>query len=320
VACLHRGWAALGCGRPRRAIRWLNEALVGFDRWDAVGMRPLCVALLTMAKAVAGDAAGAGELLADLDRMSRPPITAFEPHVCLSHAWVAAAEGRAADAGKLALDAAQFAAERGQWAVEAVMLQSALSFDRAADVVDRLRELAQNLDSPLAVHYAAFAEATVEGSAGRLETVSRAFAEAGALLPAADASAHAAAVHERAGDRRASASATARAMALAREGGLVITPALDVLSQPDLTAREGQVARLAARGMSNLDIADRLVLSVRTVEAHLAHVYGKLGITGRQGLAQALERTTPRRPRSPLRPTSAEAVDVPHPRMRLSRR
>jgi len=320
VACLHRGWAALGCGRPRRAIRWLNEALLGFDRWDAAGLRPLCVALLATAKAVSGDTAGAAELLADLDRANRPPFPAWEPHIRLSHAWVAAAQGRAADAGTSALEAARLAAEQGQWAVEAVMLQSALSFDRGADVVDRLRELAQTLDAPLAVHYVAFAEATVAGSAGRLESVSRAFADAGALLPAADAAAHAGAVHERAGDRRAAAAANARARALAREGGLVITPALDALSAPDLTSREGQVARLAARGMSNLDIADRLVLSVRTVEAHLAHVYGKLGIAGRQGLAQALERTTPPRPRGPLRPTSGEGVVAPHPRMRLAAR
>jgi DNA-binding CsgD family transcriptional regulator len=296
VACLHRGWAALGSGRPRLAMRWLNEALVGFDERDPTGLRGLCRALATMARALAGDAAGARALLGDGGRTQGPAMSVFAPHARLAEAWVAAAEGRTKQAGALALDAAQRAAGQGQWAVEAVMLHNALTFGRAGEVVDRLRELADRLDSPLAVSFAAFADATVAGSAERLEAVSRAFEDRAALLPAADAAAQAAAVHERAGDRRAAAAATARAVALAREGGLVDTPVMDGLAQPDLTAREVQVARLAARGLSNLEIADRLVLSVRTVEAHLAHVYSKLGITGRPGLPEALERTAPRRP------------------------
>jgi DNA-binding CsgD family transcriptional regulator len=305
VACLHRGWAALACGRPRLAIRWLNEALVGFEERDPTGMRRICVAQLARAKALAGDIAGARELLCVDDRTPPPAIRAFDPHVCLSRAWVAAAEGRTADAGRLALDAARLAAEQGQWAVEASMLHSALSFDRAADVVNRLRDLAERLDSPFAVHFAAYAEATVARSAERLEAVSRAFEDGSALLPAADAAAQAAAVHERAGDRRAAAAAAARAMALAREGGLVETPALGVLSPSGLTAREREVAHLASGGLTNLEIADRLVLSVRTVEAHLAHVYTKLGINGRPRLSDALQqRTSPLR-RRPVRDDGA---------------
>jgi DNA-binding CsgD family transcriptional regulator len=47
-----------------------------------------------------------------------------------------------------------------------------------------------------------------------------------------------------------------------------------------LTASEHRVARLAADGLSNLEIAQRLFISVKTVETHLAHVYGKFGLTG----------------------------------------
>ncbi|MET0579546.1 MAG: helix-turn-helix transcriptional regulator, partial [Ilumatobacteraceae bacterium] len=55
-----------------------------------------------------------------------------------------------------------------------------------------------------------------------------------------------------------------------------------------LTRRELEVATMAARGMGDRDIADVLVVSVRTVESHLASAYRKLAITSRRDLAQAL--------------------------------
>ncbi len=48
----------------------------------------------------------------------------------------------------------------------------------------------------------------------------------------------------------------------------------------DLTPRELEVLRLAAAGLTNAEIADRLVLSVRTVERHLSNIYLKVGATG----------------------------------------
>jgi non-specific serine/threonine protein kinase len=52
-----------------------------------------------------------------------------------------------------------------------------------------------------------------------------------------------------------------------------------------LTRREAEVAALAARGLTNRDIADRLFLSVRTVEVHVDHILTKLGFHARTQLA-----------------------------------
>ncbi|MEU7852767.1 AAA family ATPase [Nonomuraea sp. NPDC049141] len=63
-----------------------------------------------------------------------------------------------------------------------------------------------------------------------------------------------------------------------------------LLSGPQaLTNAEQRVAALAATGLSNRDIAQRLFVIPKTVEVHLTSVYRKLGVSNRAGLSQALE-------------------------------
>jgi DNA-binding CsgD family transcriptional regulator len=57
-----------------------------------------------------------------------------------------------------------------------------------------------------------------------------------------------------------------------------------------LTAREREVAELVAAGRTNREIGEQLVLSTRTIEAHLRNVYGKLGVRSRVELTRAVER------------------------------
>jgi DNA-binding CsgD family transcriptional regulator len=55
-----------------------------------------------------------------------------------------------------------------------------------------------------------------------------------------------------------------------------------------LTPAEVRVARLAAEGRSNPEIAQQLFITRRTVETHLTSAYSKLGLHGREQLAVAL--------------------------------
>ncbi len=52
-----------------------------------------------------------------------------------------------------------------------------------------------------------------------------------------------------------------------------------------MTRRETQIAELVARGMSNKQIAAKLVISQRTAESHVEHILQKLGFTSRAQIA-----------------------------------
>ena len=111
----------------------------------------------------------------------------------------------------------------------------------------------------------------------------------GALLLAAEAATEASQAYQRDGDRRASSALGVRASTLGRQCEGARTPGLTapVVVVP-LTARERDIATLAAQGDSSKEIAERLFLSVRTVDNHLQNVYSKLGVSGRRQLSAAL--------------------------------
>ena len=55
----------------------------------------------------------------------------------------------------------------------------------------------------------------------------------------------------------------------------------------EFTGRELELLRLIAEGKSNEDIAEKLFLSVRTVEKHLTNIYSKVGVSGKSARAYA---------------------------------
>jgi DNA-binding CsgD family transcriptional regulator len=73
-------------------------------------------------------------------------------------------------------------------------------------------------------------------------------------------------------------------MEQAVDEALALTPEPETAPAPypaDLTEREVEVLRLVAQGLTNAKVANQLIISPRTVEAHLRSIYGKLQVTSR---------------------------------------
>jgi DNA-binding CsgD family transcriptional regulator len=156
-----------------------------------------------------------------------------------------------------------------------------------------LAQVAGELDGPYVQVAAAYAAALVARDGPELLDVAERFADHGALLVAAEAANAAAAAHRDAGRASSARAADARAALWlqACEGARPPT-LLAVAPAGELTPREREIALLAAAEMSSREIADRLVVSVRTVDNHLQRAYRKLGITRRQDLSRPLTGTS----------------------------
>lgn len=279
------GHAALAGGRVREALLPLREAWAGLAG-SGHEFRFRCRTLLATAWAQAGQAASAAPLVAGLVAGQHPAYRLHQPDDLLARAWAAAAEGATTQALGHAGTAAGLARATGAPAYEVLAWQTVVQFGGAAAALPHLTRLAAL--GPRAEVAEAHARARVAEDGAALVAAADAWARLGDLLAAGDAAAQAADVHRRQGRPGSALSAAALAEELAgRSGGR--TPALAIGARPlPLTAREREIAALAARGLSNKDIATRLTVSVRTVEGHLYRAGLKLGVSERTALAEVL--------------------------------
>ncbi|MFF7312019.1 LuxR C-terminal-related transcriptional regulator [Streptomyces sp. NPDC008137] len=129
--------------------------------------------------------------------------------------------------------------------------------------------------------FARHADALTRADGPALDEVAEELERRGFTLFAAEAHAQAVGAHR---DPRAARHSRTRAVALARRCQGARTPALSGLVLGELTARQRQIVTLAAAGLSNRQIAERLTLSIRTVGNHLYSAYARLGANDRGAL------------------------------------
>ncbi len=277
-------------GRVATARRYYAEAAGLADVHRFAGPRRLVLSGLALAHAMLGDADAAARVLAE--RAAGPPFGFRGPEQQLADAWTAVAARQPAEAAELFRDAAAQAASTGHRTAESWLLHD-LMRTSGQDTSARLRELAGACDSPLVSARARHAAATRARDALELVGAADDFEALGAVLLAAEAASGAAEAFTRAGDRRAATAALRRASDLAAACEGAATPGLfHTAAAIPLSDREREIVMLAAEGMTSKDIAERLYLSVRTVDNHLQHAYAKLGVSSRAGLARALGSTS----------------------------
>ncbi|MBB5914161.1 DNA-binding CsgD family transcriptional regulator/tetratricopeptide (TPR) repeat protein [Nocardia transvalensis] len=271
----------------------LEQALAALTAEGAAAWMFPARVRLAEAYSALGRAAEAKEVIEEAGRRGGRHSAVYEPQLDIARAWQAAAEGTVTPAVRLAIAAADAAARANQHAIEANALHTAARFGDHS-VAGRLADLAARIDGRLVQTQARHAVAVASNDGPGLDAAAAEFESFGSLLSAADAAAQAATAHERSGDRRRLLESAATANRLAAVCGGASTPALRQSAQPlPLTAREREIANLVAAGLSNRQIADRLTVSVRTVEGHLYRACIKLDVTDREALAELMRGEPP---------------------------
>ena len=293
-ASMMGGMVALLAGRLGEArerstqsdVLWRDAGLPAMARWAGTHA--------ALAAAERGDLAGAAALLARHASTSPEGFRLDEPRWHQAEAWVAWASGRRTVAEEALQRGADVAASGGAVTPELECLHLAARFGSASlATAVRDRACALDLGSTLSIarrdHLAAVADGDVEA----LEVVAERFATLGTCVLAAEAFAQAAKAHRAAGRPKPAERAAARSAAVLDDLAPTdrpATPALEVRRHHQgLSRREAEVARLAASGRTNKEIAAELVVSERTVENHLYRVFTKLGVTSRRELEDALD-------------------------------
>lgn len=241
-----------------------------------------------LSAAQAGAVSQAEAAITELDQLPDTPEQLFEADISSARAWLAAARGEYSKAVVLLGDAVSAARGAELATVEARIQHDLVRLGESRQAAARLKELAALTDSASCAARASHAAATVEGDADQLEAAAQGLEQVGMWLLAAEAYAAAAVAYARSGRRRASACRRRVTDLLTRCEG-ARPPSLMLEDQPTpLTPREREVVTMAASGLSSKTIAERLVISVRTVNNLIQHAYVKLGVHNRNEAASAL--------------------------------
>ncbi|MFG1933583.1 LuxR C-terminal-related transcriptional regulator [Mycobacterium sp. NPDC048908] len=280
--------AALGAGSLDEAHSLLHDRLVENYPGMSNGWGYRCQISRTTTVAKRGTAAEASRALAALEERRHPAWRYLDYEYSIARAWVAAAQEAVSTAVGESVTGAETARRNAQFGAEVMCLQTATQFGDCSHG-PRLSELANIVEGPRAELAARFAQALSGDDTAQLFAVSEDFEKIGDLIAAMDAAAHASLAHRRAGRRGSALTCSARANELARRCGDASTPALRrATTSLPLSDREREIAALIGLGLSSSAIAERLTLSVRTVEGHIYRAMSKTGAADREELAAML--------------------------------
>ena len=282
------GHAELVRGEIPAAVKLLHEALAGAEKHSVTsGLRPASCFALAEAHAKLGQPDAANAAITQARQCVPADYLFMRTALAVANGWVLAASGYLTDAVATVHAAGEDARKLNQPTHEVACLQVAAQWADTSGAT-RARELAGELSLPLADIVARHTESLRIGDGEGLLAASADYRELGDRAAAADVAAQAAVAFSRNQQRKRSLYAAALAQQLATDCGGLCTPALrNPIGQP-LTGRQREIIELAAAGLSNKEIAERLVTSVRTVEGHLYRAFQRLGAGSREELVEIL--------------------------------
>jgi len=286
IVALVEAEMVLATGRALEAIPYCRDAAAQLDQLDFGGLSATAHLRLAEALAFTGDTVGADEQLVLASATEDRTLELFRPEQLVQKAWIQLAVGGRKDGLALLGRASDLAVAQSDRLVELLAHHAGVRIGdfRAARHVVALAGSVEGAYAAAAAHHAA---ALIERDTAGLLAAADEFTGLGALAPATDIVAQAARLEQRSGQASRGRQLATRAGDLAADAGGLQTPALRaVLPGVSLTKRQRDVARLAARGHSSLEIAERLGVGVRTVESHLDAAYRRLGVSSRKELAQ----------------------------------
>jgi DNA-binding CsgD family transcriptional regulator/tetratricopeptide (TPR) repeat protein len=314
TALCFRSWLSLRRGDVADAAADASLSIEAGDFRSQRLVLPLSLAVLIAALTERGELAAAERELERSDLADGEHTSAYSALLLLSRGRLRLAQNRVREAlddalacGSL-LEQLHAGTALASWRSDAALAYAALGDVHEAQRIsaDEL-ELARSFGAPRALGVALRAVGLVKESTVGLKYLGEAAAvlkETQAKLEYARVLIDLGAALRRAGSRVESRGYLSEGMDVAyRCGALALSeraraelvvagarPRRPVLSGRDaLTASERRVARMAAEGLTNREIAQALFITTRTVEGHLTHVYRKLGIESRTELSGALE-------------------------------
>src|SRR6266498_4101918 len=284
-----RGRVALGQGRFGTAEHWLRESLHLLREYPTL-MGPAglltCLGDLAVIATLHRNHEAAG-LLDEADRVAQENV--FAPDYELAKAWVENLRGDPESAQKRAWRTAERATALGGYAYAARALHAMVRFGAHDQALTPLAKLAGRLQGHVVAAFAAHAVAIDANDSAKLNQCAATFARLGMMRLAAEAAGTAAALHRRRKGYRAAANAMSCAVRYAQQcDGAPIRALLPDDAVATLSTREHELTMLAVSGLTNREIAERLVLSVRTVENLMYRAYAKLGIGSRDEISSFL--------------------------------
>jgi len=287
---LIRGKLALFRGRPVTARRFLTECIGLYAENDPRGLGVSACGSLALCCAQLRDVQGAEAAVAHVARHPLGRASRLMSHdIRRELAWAPLARGDAGRAVRELVEVADESTDAGLPVFAGFALHDAVRLGAGNSLRERLIAVASEVDGELADGWRRHAAGLLADDGTALEDAAEHFDRLGYTLVGVEL--HAAAHHSflRAG-RLAAASREAALVRDRRElcEGAVAGPISLEVGADRLTARELQIARLAAAGSSSRDVAESLGVSVRTVDNQLGRIYAKLGVTGRTGVEAAL--------------------------------